>query len=403
MLFIRPTLRIARTGCGLRCQLQWPTQKQQCPGLMQSPIPSRRTITTEKISEAESGAESHGAMVEMEQSVENQWRDQWTNDNSYQSDSGTGGRYEDRSRRGPRPARELTPADLEMIERQNMEREGIAEENYQRMVKSVDWKTFGIKSVPPRIIKHARIIPVSPSYFSRQPTFNESYLRLHNLLRNNAHLPTMQAEDVKRVAWRSFDDYSRMTGEEIKLPLFNEAINLAKRLHRIRPSLRPEAVSEALSDFLRPSNPYDRVKPVRVVDKFGRSLGMGRRKTSTARAWVVEGTGECLINGKTLSEAFGRVHDRESATWPLRVTERMDKYNIWALVDGGGTTGQAEALTLAIARALSVHEPGLTNALRRGKQGIGMSNDGGRIFCLTSYVTIVKSIQPSNNPPTFPK
>ena len=81
----------------------------------------------------------------------------------------------------------------------------------------------------------------------------------------------------------------------------------------------------------------------------------------------MEGTGEVLVNGKTLAEAFGKVHDRESAIWALKATERVDKYNVWALVEGGGTTGQAEALTLAIAKALLAHEPLLKPALRRGK------------------------------------
>ncbi len=49
-------------------------------------------------------------------------------------------------------------------------------------------------------------------------------------------------------------------------------------------------------------------------------------------------------------------------------TDRIDKYNVWALVSGGGTTGQAEALTLAVGKALLAQEPALKPALRRGKQ-----------------------------------
>ncbi|OAA71594.1 37S ribosomal protein S9 [Cordyceps fumosorosea ARSEF 2679] len=84
-----------------------------------------------------------------------------------------------------------------------------------------------------------------------------------------------------------------------------------------------------------------------------------------ARAFVVEGTGEVLVNGKTLGEAFGRVHDRESAIWALLATGRLDKYNVWALVEGGGTTGQAEAMTMAVAKGLLAHEPALKPALRK--------------------------------------
>ena len=72
------------------------------------------------------------------------------------------------------------------------------------------------------------------------------------------------------------------------------------------------------------------------------------------------------MNGKSINQAFARIHDRESALWALKATGRMDKYNVWALVNGGGLTGQAESITLAVAKALLVHEPSLKPALRRG-------------------------------------
>ncbi|KAI5308390.1 37S ribosomal protein S9, mitochondrial [Ascosphaera atra] len=58
-------------------------------------------------------------------------------------------------------------------------------------------------------------------------------------------------------------------------------------------------------------------------------------------------------------------HTRESALWPLTITERINKYNVWALVRGGGVTGQAEAMTVALAKALIIHEPALKPILRR--------------------------------------
>jgi small subunit ribosomal protein S9 len=129
----------------------------------------------------------------------------------------------------------------------------------------------------------------------------------------------------------------------------------------------PSVVKLALHQYKRDIDPVlNKPKPI-LIDKFGRALAAGRRKSSVARAWVVEGTGEYLVNGKTLAETFSRIHDRETAIWALKATERVDKYNVWALVEGGGTTGQVEALTLAIAKALLAHEPALKPALRRGK------------------------------------
>ncbi|KUI71567.1 37S ribosomal protein S9, mitochondrial [Cytospora mali] len=216
-----------------------------------------------------------------------------------------------------------------------------------------------------RMPSHARPLPVSPSYFSRQPEFNDSYLMLQKLMRQFAHLPTVTTDQLEKTAFRTLRDYRLAVGEQIKASEYAKAMTLVKRLHKIHPSLQPTSVKDALAKFKRDINPHNNTtKPIHI-DKFGRALGVGKRKTSTARAWVVEGTGEVLVNGKSLADAFGRVHDRESAMWALKATQRVDKYNVWALVDGGGTTGQAEALTLAVAKALMAHEPALKPVLRR--------------------------------------
>lgn len=218
-----------------------------------------------------------------------------------------------------------------------------------------------------RMPQHARAMPISAAYFSRQSDFNDSFLTLQKLMRQYAHLPTVPADQVERAAFRTLKDFRLSAGEDVKAAEYARAMTLVRRLHKIHPSLAPESVKEAVGKFKRNINPHTNVAKPIVIDKFGRALGVGRRKTSTARAWVVEGTGEVLINGKSLADAFGRVHDRESAMWPLKASQRVDKYNVWALVDGGGTTGQAEALTLAVAKALLAHEPALKPVLRRGK------------------------------------
>jgi len=160
-------------------------------------------------------------------------------------------------------------------------------------------------------------------------------------------------------------DYRNISGETVKAAKYHKIIEILHRLNHIHPSVMPAEVQRALNNYKRDVNPHENVAKPIPIDQFGRALGVGRRKSSTARAWLVEGTGEVLINGKTLAEAFGRVHDRESAIWALKATDRIDKYNLWALVSGGGTTGQAEALTLAVGKALLSHEPALKPALRR--------------------------------------
>lgn len=220
--------------------------------------------------------------------------------------------------------------------------------------------------IPYQSVKHARAVPVTPSYFSREPQFNDLYIRLSNLLRKYRHLPTVAQSEAPQTPWTALDAFRAQLGEPIKASHYNEVLRVAKRLNLIEPTLRPADVKLALQRFARATDPtLNKPRPIEI-DNFGRAVAVGKRKESTARAFVVEGNGEVLVNGKPLNEAFGRVHDRESAVWALTSTGRLDKYNVWILVEGGGLTGQAEASALAIAKALVVHEPRLKPALRQG-------------------------------------
>lgn len=216
-------------------------------------------------------------------------------------------------------------------------------------------------------VKHARHMPTTGSYFSREPIFNDLHVRLFKLLAKYHDLPMVKPSDAPQVPWLKLELVRHQTGEPIKATHFSKVMQVAKRLNLIEPSIRPPEIDTALKLLSRPIESIMSQRTPTVVDKHGRAVGVGRRKVSTARAFVVEGTGEVLINGKPLSEAFGRIHDRESAIWALTSTERLDKYNVWAIVRGGGTTGQAEATTMAIANGLVAHEPALKTALRQGK------------------------------------
>jgi small subunit ribosomal protein S9 len=79
---------------------------------------------------------------------------------------------------------------------------------------------------------------------------------------------------------------------------------------------------------------------------------IGRRKAAVARVYVSEGKGQITINKKELKEYFTTGTLQYIVTQPLNLLEVADKYDIKVNLDGGGITGQAEALRLAIARAL---------------------------------------------------
>ncbi|KAH6644788.1 ribosomal protein S5 domain 2-type protein [Boeremia exigua] len=215
------------------------------------------------------------------------------------------------------------------------------------------------------LLRKLRVVPASPSYFSAKPTFTDDFLSLSALLRTVATLPTIPKAEAPNVAWKTVDQYRIMTNEPVKTQRFHKMMHILRRLNCIHPQLMPQEVVEAMQRYKKPNQPGD-VKPEPgVIDDLGRAKGVGRRKTSSAVAWLVEGEGEVLINGQSLTEYFGRLHDRESAVWALKASGRLDKYNLFGLVKGGGSTGQAEAMTLAVAKALLVHEPALKPALRR--------------------------------------
>ena len=95
------------------------------------------------------------------------------------------------------------------------------------------------------------------------------------------------------------------------------------------------------------------------------NYGTGRRQSSTARVFLRKGSGAITINGRAIDEFFGRETARMIARQPLELTENTDKFDVVATVVGGGTTGQAGAIRLGIARALVEYDEALKSPLRR--------------------------------------
>ncbi|MBP3884327.1 MAG: 30S ribosomal protein S9 [Olsenella sp.] len=80
--------------------------------------------------------------------------------------------------------------------------------------------------------------------------------------------------------------------------------------------------------------------------------GTGRRKEATARVRLMPGTGKVTINGRDALDYFGRQQLIDNALAPFRVTDTVNRFDVFANCDGGGITGQSGALRLGIARAL---------------------------------------------------
>jgi len=94
--------------------------------------------------------------------------------------------------------------------------------------------------------------------------------------------------------------------------------------------------------------------------------GIGRRKQSTARVRLTKGSGDFVVNGKTVEEYFPRFGDLDIIYSPLVDAASKGAVDISVKVMGGGTTGQVGAVRLGIARALIKMVPEVDRAMRKG-------------------------------------
>jgi small subunit ribosomal protein S9 len=95
--------------------------------------------------------------------------------------------------------------------------------------------------------------------------------------------------------------------------------------------------------------------------------GIGRRKESTARVRIMQGSGQFVINGKPAAEYFGRLGDMEKIIAPVEAAgENVSTFDISVVVKGGGVTGQSESVQLGISRALLLMNPDLRPTMRKG-------------------------------------
>ena len=90
----------------------------------------------------------------------------------------------------------------------------------------------------------------------------------------------------------------------------------------------------------------------------------GRRKRAVARAALRPGSGKFLINGKSLEEYFPTAASQMVVAEPMVVTETRESYDVAATIHGGGASGQAGALRMAIARSLVELDPEARNGLK---------------------------------------
>jgi small subunit ribosomal protein S9 len=94
--------------------------------------------------------------------------------------------------------------------------------------------------------------------------------------------------------------------------------------------------------------------------------GIGRRKTSSARVRISSGTGNFIVNNKSLEEYFSRLGDKEAILEPIVAAGFEGKLDVSVKVQGGGVSGQTGATRHGVARALVEMDPGLRPLMRDG-------------------------------------
>ena len=104
------------------------------------------------------------------------------------------------------------------------------------------------------------------------------------------------------------------------------------------------------------------VQPQR--DAFGRSYATGKRKNAIARVWIKPGSGKVEVNGKDIAVYFARPVLRMIINQAFQVSDRLDQFDVYCTVVGGGLSGQAGAVRHGIATALTLYEPSLRPPLK---------------------------------------
>lgn len=94
--------------------------------------------------------------------------------------------------------------------------------------------------------------------------------------------------------------------------------------------------------------------------------GIGRRKEASARVRIMSGSGKFIVNQKMVEEYFTRLGDREAILKPFEASgQDSATFDVTVVVNGGGVTGQTDAVTLGLARALVKMNPEFVPSLRK--------------------------------------
>lgn len=222
----------------------------------------------------------------------------------------------------------------------------------------------------PRVptFERRRIVPELETFYAANPIHERNINQLNELLNKYINLPTLKnvASNAKDYRWINLSEYKLIGGGTRLKPIqYKELVQILNRLDTIDKQLVNQEIIDTMEKYKKPLNNFIMDSSLNKIDNLGRAIAIGRRKTSSAKVYLVKGEGKILINGENVEKYLPRLSDRTKILYPLKVVDCADKFNIFVKVSGGGLTGQTGAIKMGIARALVIYNPLFKNRLRR--------------------------------------
>ncbi|KAI8905590.1 ribosomal protein S9/S16-domain-containing protein [Gorgonomyces haynaldii] len=199
-----------------------------------------------------------------------------------------------------------------------------------------------------RLLRHSSTL-VDPGYFTGNAQYYQFLMSINEQLRQHKTGP-----GGANGPWMSQNQMAAMLNLRLNKTKYDD---LVQRLNGLYP-VQEESVKQLLRQFVSVGFSLDKEPPKQLqVDELGRTLTYGSRKTAKVNAYLVRGQGLVYINGTNMSEYFPELSHRQSIIEPFLKTDTLCKYNVWAFAQGSGRPSQANALSVAVARGIAVHEP----------------------------------------------
>lgn len=269
------------------------------------------------------------------------------------------------------PAKKLGPIDSKVSELvhdlEERSRTQTAEE-----IKAMKPVSFGDPAHSRPDLERMRVVPRHMAFYMSNPRHEEVVRRLNQLVQRYINLPTVDPKNYTSSKWINPAEEESGTTRRLTGPQKRIFSDLVRRLDRIDPQLVPrevEAVLACLRADSQVSGQAVNQRKIKTLDSEGRAIAVGHRKSASARVVLVQvrddEVGQIYINGRSIEESFASFMHRQSVLYPLRVADAVGKFNIWATVQGGGISGQADAVAHGISQALVIQNPLLRPRLNR--------------------------------------